>query len=139
MKYFRTFHSSDSTAEADRADINMSPLVDMVFLLLIFFMVTTAFVSETGIKVNRPQATTAVPQEKEALQIALSAQNRIFYSGAEIPLERVNAVLSREMRGAPQPVLILADEASSSGLLVQLIDQCRLSGATSVNVSATLP
>ena len=138
MRYFQRFHTAGSP-EDDHAEINLSPLVDMVFLLLIFFMVTTSFVSENGIKVNRPEAATATPQAKEALQIALTAQNRIYYSGAEIPVSRVTSLLKHEMGTAPKPVLILADEASASGILVQLIDQCRLAGATSVNVSATLP
>ena len=77
MRYFQRFHTAGSP-EDDHAEINLSPLVDMVFLLLIFFMVTTSFVSENGIKVNRPEAATATPQAKEALQIALTAQNRIF-------------------------------------------------------------
>ncbi len=117
----------------------MSPLVDMVFLLLIFFMVTSVFVSETGIEVKRPQAQSATTQNLRSLLVALTSDNRIYYGGAEIPLNSVSAILSREFKGEPLPVVILADESSSTGFLVQLIDQCKLSGATDVNVSATKP
>ena len=135
MKYFNT----SPNQEEPRADINMSPLVDMVFLLLIFFMVTSVFVSETGIEVKRPQAQSATTQNLRSLLVALTSDNRIYYGGAEIPLNRVSAILSREFKGEPLPVVILADESSSTGFLVQLIDQCKLSGATDVNVSATKP
>ena len=132
MKRFSSQHESDEPA----AQINISPLVDMVFLLLIFFMVTSVFVSETGITVSRPKAQTAVQQPRTSLTIALSRDNRIFFGGAEIPLPKVKALLQREMGAQPLPVIILADKASATGPLVALIDQCRLSGAPQVNVAA---
>ena len=73
MKYFNT----SPNQEEPRADINMSPLVDMVFLLLIFFMVTSVFVSETGIEVKRPQAQSATTQNLRSLLVALTSDNRI--------------------------------------------------------------
>lgn len=118
------------------AEINLSPLIDIVFLLLIFFMVTSVFVEETGVTVQQPQALTAESLERQSLLLALTAEGEVRFDGEVVPLSSVRGLVARLQRESERPVIILADEASRSGLLVQLMDECRLGGAAQVSVAA---
>ena len=91
-------------------DINMSPMVDMIFLLLIFFMVTAVFTKDAGLGINRPQAQTAQPLPQEAMILTVSENGEISHA---------------------------ADKNAPTGLTVQLIDQCRLGGVTDISIAAT--
>ena len=119
-----------------KADINMSPLIDMVFLLLIFFMVTTVFVEETGIEVNKPSASSATDLEKKSILLAVSSDGKIVYAGQEMSLNSVRGLVSRLLQDKHQPVIIIADKNASAGLLVDVIDECKLAGAKQVNIGA---
>ncbi len=127
------------TASSAGVEINMSPLIDMVFLLLIFFVVTTVFVEDPGVEVQKPSAMSAEPVARESLQIALTADGRIVYGGRALALHAVRGVVARQLREREAPVVILADAAASTGDLVALIDECKLGGATAVSVAATRP
>ena len=115
----------------------MSPLIDMTFLLLIFFMVTAVFVQESGVKVNKPRAATAEIAATENLLIALTKDGRIHYGGQEISSVQLPAIVKKAMQGKTQPVLIMADDGAPTGSLVRVIDLCRSGGAVEVNVAAT--
>ena len=117
-------------------DINLSPLIDCIFLLLIFFVVTTVFVEETGVDVDKPKAVSARRLEKQSLMIALTAEGEIVYGGRRMDLNSVRGVVARQMRTEEVPVIILADESSRSGRLVELIDECKLAGAKQVSIAA---
>lgn len=117
-------------------DVNMAPLIDMVFLLLIFFIVTTSFVQETGVEIRRPSALTAETLERNAIAIALGAGGEIFHDGRRIHLNGVRGLVAQLLRQGPAPVVILADESARSGLLIELVDECRLGGAAQVSVAA---
>ena len=117
-------------------DINLSPLIDMVFLLLIFFMVTAVFVEETGVAVSKPTAASSQTLENNSLLLALTADGRIFYGGRELGINSVRGVVARQLRHNEVPVIVLADEHSNTGSLVQIIDQCKLAGAVNVSVAA---
>lgn len=117
-------------------DINISPLIDMVFILLIFFIVTTVFVEETGIEVTKPQAASAIQLEKTSILIAISASGNVVYGGREIGPNGVRAVVRRLIQeDADIPVIIQADESVPTRLLVRVIDEAKLAGAVSVNIS----
>jgi biopolymer transport protein ExbD len=133
MKRFRQMENLGG----EPAEINMSPLVDMVFLLLIFFMVTTVFVQETGVDVNKPQAATAESLAQNSILLALTTDGRVMHGGQEIAMNRLRSLISGLTQSRQMPVIILADERSQTGLLVQVIDQCKLAGAREVNVAAT--
>lgn len=123
--------------EADRGvEINMSPLIDCVFLLLIFFIVTTVFVEETGVTIQTPQAASAKDLERQSILIALTADGRIVYGGREIGLGGVRGVVARQLRAQEAPVIILADAAARTAPLVRLIDECKLAGARQVSIAA---
>jgi biopolymer transport protein ExbD len=117
-------------------EINMAPLIDCVFLLLIFFIVTTVFVEETGVDVQKPQAASAEQLEKTSLQLALTADGRIHYAGREIGLNAVRGVVSRQLREKDVPVILLVDGDARTLPLVDLIDECKLAGAKQVSIAA---
>ncbi len=122
--------------QANGVEINMSPLIDCVFLLLIFFVVTTVFVEETGVDVQQPRAVSARDMEKNSIMIALTADGRIVYGGREISLGSVRGVVAQQLRQRQAPVLIMADSQSRSGALVDVIDECKLAGAQQVGIAA---
>jgi biopolymer transport protein ExbD len=123
--------------EQPGVDINMSPLIDIVFLLLIFFIVTTVFVEEAGIPIEKPHATSSVELEKQSLQFAVSADGRIVYGKREVTLNSVRGIVARQIQRKEVPVVILADVQSPSGVLIELHDECRNAGAPQVFVSTT--
>lgn len=122
------------------AELNMAPLIDMVFILLIFFLVTTSFVKETGIDVSRPTASTAVTKNKSTILIAIDPQNRVFMNHHEIDARAVRANIARALAENPEgAVVVVADRASSTGTAITVMDGCRLAGANNVSLAASLP
>ncbi len=118
--------------------INMAPLIDMVFILLIFFMVTTSFVKETGIDIQRPTASTAALKEKGNILIGVSADGLVFLDRKQIDIRSVRAHIERCLAENPEgAVVIVADKASHTGVVIQVMDQCRLAGATNVSIAAS--
>lgn len=117
------------TQTQDDAGIDMTPMLDVVFIMLIFFIVSTSFVRESGIEVNRPSSQTSNEQAQSAVMIAISAQGQIWLDRKATDVRMVRPVLER-LR-AEQPglsVVVQADSKSTTGDLVQLIDQLRLAG-----------
>lgn len=118
-------------------EINLSPLIDCVFLLLIFFIVTTVFVEETGVEIQKPQAASAQDLDKHSILIALTADGRIVFGGRDIGLNGVRGLVSRQLQEKEAPVIILADQDARTAPLVALIDECKLAGAKQVSIAAS--
>ncbi len=116
-------------------EINMSPLIDMVFILLIFFIVTTVFVEETGVEVNKPEAASAVDLEKNSILIAITEGGKVVYGGREIGVAGVRSIVRRLGQREKLPVIVQADRLVTTELLVRVIDEAKLAGALTVNVS----
>ena len=131
MGRFRELTADDSSETA----IDMSPLIDCVFILLIFFIVTTVFVEETGVEVDKPQAASAVQLEKTSILIALTAEGKVVYGGREIGVGGVQPLVRRMLQKEDVPVIVQTDKAAQSGLLVRIIDEAKLAGATKVSVA----
>ncbi|MEX0322178.1 MAG: ExbD/TolR family protein [Puniceicoccaceae bacterium] len=132
MKRRRVFSANRGGGE----DINISPLIDMVFILLIFFIVTTVFVEETGVEVTKPQAASQIQLEKNSILIAITANNNVVYGGRDIGVNGVRSVVKRLIQDDPKmPVIIQADENVPTRILVRVIDEAKLAGANSVNIS----
>lgn len=128
---------ADITPETvTQLDINMSPLIDMVFLLLIFFMVTTVFVEETGVTIQKPHAATADELERNSILIAVTSDGKIIHGGQERGINGVRGLVARLLQERDMPVIILADDSSHTGMVVRVIDECKLAGATSVSLAA---
>ena len=120
-------------------EINMSPLIDMVFLLLIFFVVTTSFVKETGIDVDRPTAATAENQERGNVLIGVTENGRVFLDRKQIDVRSVRAHMARVLSENPESsVVVVADRQSHTGVVIQVMDQCRLAGVRNVSLAAAL-
>jgi len=125
-----------SSEEGNEPGIDMSPLIDCVFILLIFFIVTTVFVEETGVEVDKPQAASASNLEKTSILIALTAKGEVIYGGREIKVSGVRPLVKRMLQKEKGiPVIIQADKGSQSGLLVRIIDQAKLGGAQKVSIA----
>ncbi len=119
------------------AEINMTPLIDMVFILLIFFIVTSSFVKEAGVDVNRPTAKTAVKKELANIMIAITAEGEINMEGRVVDRRAVRANVERLHAENPEgSVIILADEDAKTGILIEVMDQARLAGVSNVSIAA---
>ena len=127
--------SRSNSESTDEAGIDMSPLLDCVFILLIFFIVTTTFVEETGVEVDKPQAASAVQLEKTSILIALTEKGEVVYGGREIGVSGVQPLVKRMLQKEDVPVIVQADRAAESGLLVRIIDEAKLGGATKVSIA----
>ena len=123
---------------AQGADINLSPLIDMVFLLLIFFMVTTVFVEETGVEIQKPTATSAESLDKQSILIAITAEGSVVYGGREIGVNGVRGLVARLLQEREAPVILLTDQSARAGVVVDVIDECKLAGAKQVSVAASI-
>jgi len=128
-----------SSDEGSEGGIDMSPMIDCVFILLIFFIVTTTFVDETGVEVDKPQAASAVRLEKTSILIALSAKGEVVYGGREIGAGGVQALVRRMLQKEDVPVVVQADAAAPSGMLVRIIDEAKLGGAQKVSIASSRP
>ena len=124
------------TATEEQTDINISPLIDMVFILLIFFIVTTVFVEEPGVQVNKPNAVSIKNLEKNSILIAVTANSRIVYGGKDIGIGGVRPIVKRLTQKDPMPVILQVDEGAPGTLVVRAIDEAKLAGATKVSISA---
>ena len=120
---------------ASNEEINISPLIDVVFILLIFFIVTAVFVEETGVDVTKPQASSAVDLEKNSILIAITDTGKVIYGGREIGSAGVRSIVKRLNQKDEMPVIIQADKTVPTSLLVRVIDEAKIGGAPSVNIS----
>lgn len=125
----------ESFDEAAEAGIDMSPMIDCVFILLIFFIVTTTFVDETGVEVDKPQAASSVRLEKTSILLALTANGDVVHGGRAIGVSGVQALVRRMLQQENVPVIVQADVAVPAGLLVRVIDEAKLGGAQKVSVA----
>jgi biopolymer transport protein ExbD len=117
----------------------MSPLIDCVFILLIFFIVTTVFVDETGVEVDKPQAASASQLEKNSILIALTAKGQVVYGGRDIGVRGVQPLVKRMTQREQIPVIVQVDKDAPSGLLVRIIDEAKLGHAEKVSVATAAP
>lgn len=126
--------------ESQDAEINITPMLDIVFIMLIFFIVTASFVKEPGIDPQRPEAESALKQERGNILVALSGGGEIWMNKRQVPLEQVRHLVEEAVAENPESsVVIVADQAASSGLLMDIMEQVRLGGVSKVSVAAQEP
>lgn len=117
--------------------LDLTPMMDIVFIMLIFFIVTTSFVKETGVDINRPNAETAERDERGNILVAITATNEIWIDKRRVDLKAVRANIERLKIEYPEgSVIIQADKESRSGLLVEAMDQIRLAGVQNISIAA---
>lgn len=131
MSRFRSASNDDS----GDSSIDISPLIDCVFILLIFFIVTTVFVEETGVEVDKPQASSAEKLEKSSILIAVTAQGEVVYGGREIGVSGVQPLVKRMTQKEDLPVIVQVDRAAQAGIFVRVIDEAKLAGAKKVSIA----
>ena len=118
-------------------EVNLTPMLDVVFIMLIFFIVTASFVKESGIEVNRPDAATAEKKERGNILVAISQNNQIWVDKRQVDPRALRANIERLHAENPQgAVVIQADKESKNGLLVQVMDAARLAGVFNVSIAA---
>ena len=117
--------------------IEMGPLMDIVFILLIFFVVTSSFTRETGVDVTKPQAQSASQLEKENLLIAITREGTIHMNERQVDLASLQDILKQSLAKTPdREAVVIADKGAQPGVLVQVIDMCTLAGAKKVSIAA---
>ena len=128
-------HSEDE--EIDSTDINLTPLIDMVFILLIFFVVTSSFVKESGIEVNRPSAQSAERQERGNIIISVTKNGEIWIDRRKVDINALRANVERLHAENPEgSVIVASDRDARTEVLVQALDQARLAGVANVSIAA---
>ncbi|MEM1222625.1 MAG: biopolymer transporter ExbD [Verrucomicrobiota bacterium] len=124
-----------SSDDRDDVEINLSPMIDMVFILLIFFIVTTVFVEETGVDVDKPDAAAAVNLEKNSILIAITADNQVIYDGKDIGIGGVAPIVRRLVLQDQMPVIVQADKGSSHGIFSKVYGEAKAAGAEKISFS----
>ncbi|MDH5425719.1 MAG: biopolymer transporter ExbD [Gammaproteobacteria bacterium] len=123
--------------QEDDIVLDMTPMLDIVFIMLIFFIVSTSFVKESGVDVSSPAAATAEKKELGNIMIALTANGEVWIDKRNIDVRSVRANVERLHAENPEgTVVIQADKDSKNGLLISVIDQARLAGVSNVSVAA---
>lgn len=124
----------------DEASIDLTPMLDVVFIMLIFFIVTASFVKESGVDVSRQQAASAAPQERATVLVGITESGQVWIDGRPVDVRAVRANLERLHAENPKgTVVIQADRRSENGVLVQVLDAARLAGVDDVALAAEAP
>lgn len=121
--------------ESKGQELDLAPLLDVVFILLIFFIVTTVFVKETGVDVDKPSAVSTKQLQKSVLMVAITDNKEVIYGGTNVGVEGVRATLTQAIRSKVKPLVIQADKTVPTDLLVQVIDQAKLAGIANVSIA----
>jgi biopolymer transport protein ExbD len=120
----------------DMSEINISPMIDMVFILLIFFIVTTVFVQEPGVEVTRAPANTAHQLERNSILIAVTSTGAVYYGGSEVGVSSLRSLIQRFMQENPEmPVIIEADIQSPAQTVIRILEQAKLGSAKNIHIS----
>ncbi|AGV18167.1 MULTISPECIES: ExbD/TolR family protein [Vibrio] len=128
-------YSSDSS---DETAIDMTPMLDIVFIMLIFFIVTTSFVKEAGLEVNRPTASSAQTVKKGNIMVAVGAAGDVWVDKRRIEVDAVRANIERLRAESPDgAVVIQADTEANAGVVVKVMDQIKMAGVESISIAAT--
>ncbi|MBB5518136.1 ExbD/TolR family protein [Amphiplicatus metriothermophilus] len=127
------FSQNDGTAEDD---VNVTPLLDIVFIMLIFFIVTSTFVKEPGVDVLRPEAATAQERKLASILVAITAEDEIWINKKQVQLDEVRAAVEQLRRENPKGTAVVqADAGSRSRYLVEVVNQIRAAGVDEIAVS----
>lgn len=125
-------------SESGPTAMNITPLIDMVFILLIFFAVNASFIKEAGVEIERPSARTAQTKQQANIMIAVTEAGEVWVDRQRVDPRSVRGHVERLHAENPEgSVVILADNDSQTGLVIQVLDQARLAGVENVAVAAS--
>jgi biopolymer transport protein ExbD len=121
----------------EEAQIDMTPMLDVVFIMLIFFIVTTSFVREAGVTVDSPNATTALARPKASLFIAITKDNEVYIAKKKYKPEEIRIPVMRLKQDNPEgTVVIQADKRAKAGIVLKVLDEVKAAGVNDVSVAA---
>ncbi len=123
-------------AENEASEVNLTPMLDVVFIMLIFFIVTTSFIKESGVEIERPESSAASPRPEAQVMVALTPEGALWVDGRPVDLHRVGAEVAG-LLGSEGSVVIQADRLATTGRLLEVMDRLRESGVEDVAVAAT--
>lgn len=131
--------SDDPLSPQNESDegINISPLIDIVFILLLFFVVTSVFIEETGVEVNKPDSKQSQTLDRQSIYIAITAEGGVHYGGEEIGLYGIGPMLTRISATSDQPVILQADGLTPTQFLISALDEVKAAGIENVNVATS--
>lgn len=119
--------------DSEMSDINISPMIDMVFILLIFFIVTTVFVQEPGVEVQKEFALSSLDLEKNSILIAITPDGEVVYGGSDIGIAGIRGVVRRLTSDNPRmPIILQVDRGSPANTVIRVIDEAKLANPYSV-------
>jgi len=122
--------------ESSVQDIDISPLIDMVFILLIFFMVSTTFVKDMQLDIDRPQASTQTAASTKAIRVFIDNNGDVYLNNEPVRVWVLQSLLKDELSQSTQKsVLVVTDTQVPAGKLIEVVDQCKLAGAKDVGVA----
>ena len=122
------------------AEINMTPMLDIVFIMLIFFIVTAAFVKEAGIQITKPEAAMAIQKPRTSIIVGISDSDEIWINHKKVDLKSVRPVLERLIAENPRgTVIIAADKEAKAGLALEVLEAARAAKAIDVAISTRKP
>ena len=123
--------------EDEESSVDITPMLDVVFIMLIFFIVTATFIKEAGIDVDKPSAATAIVQEKASILIAIDADNNVWVNRRQVDIRSVRSIVERLHAENPKGTLVIqADKESKNDALVQVMDASRRAGVYDIALAA---
>lgn len=133
------FRSTSKLLELEKGSstIDIAPLIDIVFQLLIFFMLTASFIFQPGIKINLPKAVTSEVLHEQNVVITVTGENLIYLDNNPVTSVELNKKLLKEIAPLKKPLLIKADRRASLGRVVEVWDLCRAAGISQVNIATS--
>lgn len=128
---------ADLNTDNDEASVDITPMLDVVFIMLIFFIVTATFIKEAGIDVDKPEAATAVVQEKASILIAIDARDQVWINRRQVDVRSIRSIVERLHAENPKgTVVIQADRESRNDTLVRVMDASRRAGVYDIALAA---
>ena len=131
MRRRRSIEAAD-----DSNEVNLTPMLDVVFIMLIFFIVTTSFIKESGVEIDRPEASAATPRPDAQVLIAVTPEVAVWVDGQPVDLHRVGQQVAGMLSGEGS-VVIQADRESTTGVLIEVMDRLQQAGVEQVAVAAS--
>ncbi len=123
-------------ADTDASEVNLTPMLDVVFIMLIFFIVTTSFIKESGVEIERPESRAATPRPDAQVMVAITPEGAVWVDGRAVDLHRVGGEVAG-LVSEDGAVVIQADRESTTGLLIEVMDRLREAGVEDLAVAAT--
>ena len=125
-----------TASQDEETEINLSPMIDCIFILLIFFIVTTVFVEETGVEVLKPRIIAFDKLDKNSVQFAITSENKVVYGGKEIGIGGVAPRVKAAISKGQVPINIQADERADAGVFDRVVTEAKLAGAQIIAFSS---